>query len=340
MFEFKCNLLIAKDSVSGMLYITENYLCFSPKNSSKKFKITFNEIRSLEFEPGHSQCAIHLGTPSEKYQIVYKHKYSDQIIIIFYLWYHTPTYFSNIDIQKAISVYQTERRKKEELKAEQNIKEQKTEQRVRLLKEIGIHSSFKGSRGNLNISRQALTESSSNYIVISNQPNNNITNKEPIYQKNFIIESEALYNIHHNYFPVIIKLDVNTFSIIINLNFPYTESLWNIKKLPKKDSVINCIFSYHQISTITVDCEYEHLLIEFRGSEVSIRLCSAYIQLLLNQFYLKNKDIDIKWGMSITPFSYDHPVISKLYFLLKQPDNQYFPSSDTSGDFQEKMINV
>jgi hypothetical protein len=112
LFEFKCNLLIAKDSVSGMLYITENYLCFSPKNNSKKFKITLNDISSLEFEPGHSHSTILLGTPSEKYQIVYKNKYSDQIIIIFYLWYHTPTYFSNDDIQKAISVYQAERKKK------------------------------------------------------------------------------------------------------------------------------------------------------------------------------------------------------------------------------------
>jgi len=344
--------------LTGMLNVTENFLCFSPKNNnnSKKLKINFNEISFLEFEPRHQRSALFLCTKSDKFQLDFKNKYSDQIIILFYLWYHTPTYFGKEDIQKAITVYKGERKKKEDFKVEQKIKEEKKEQRVRLLKELGLTSSFKESRGNLNISKRALTESSTNYIVISeiqnnnniinniannitnnntnNNNTNNITNNNnngQKYHKHFIIESEALYNIHHYYFPVILKLDVNTFTLMINANFPYSDSLWTTKKLPKKDSVINSIFSYQNISTITVESEYEHLLIEFRGSEVSIRLCTAYIQLLLNQFYLKNNTIDIKWGMGVTPFSYEHPLISKLFFLLKQPDNQYLISSSSSN---------
>jgi hypothetical protein len=94
LFEMKCNLFLAKDPLTGMLNVTENFLCFSPKNNnSKKLKINFNEISFLEFESRHQRSELFLCTKSDKFQLDFKNKYLDQIIILFYLLYHTPTYF-------------------------------------------------------------------------------------------------------------------------------------------------------------------------------------------------------------------------------------------------------
>jgi len=176
-----------------------------------------------------------------------------------------------------------------------------------------------------------LRDSSPTYIVITRQPGNNNIDK-PSYAKYFLIESEALYNVNHYYFPVIIELDVESFSLKLNIKFPYQETLWSVKKLPKKDAVFNRPFSYSNISLITLECEYEHILIEFRGSDVSIRLCSSYLQLLLNQFYLKNKSIDIRWAPGIVPFPYQHPVITKLFFLTKQTETSSFTSETSPAE--------
>jgi len=334
MFDFKCSIILFSNpysTMSGVLYVTENFLCFMG-TKCKKLKIPINEITALNYESSHQHFDIIISTTSEKYQISFKNspKDLDQIIIIFYLWYHTPTYFANDDINKAIAIYEKERIKKEELKEKEKRTDIKKQQRNRLLKEIGLNDSTKGSRGNLNISKRArdLNESSPSYIVISTQP----LNPKTKYAKQFIIESEALYLIKDTYLPVFIVLDENHFSLTINPNFPYQESLWSLKKILKKDSVINTLFSYDNVSIITVESEYEHILIEFRGSEVTIRLCTAYIQLLLNQFYLKNKQFDIKWGTAITPFAYEHPVITKLFFLLKKPE---FLTSDTSSSAKD-----
>jgi len=118
--------------------------------------------------------------------------------------------------------------KKEELKEKEKRTDIKKQQRNRLLKEIGLNDSTKGSRGNLNISKRArdLNESSPSYIVISTQP----LNPKTKYAKQFIIESEALYLIKDTYLPVFIVLDENHFSLKINPNFPYQESLWSLKK--------------------------------------------------------------------------------------------------------------
>jgi len=120
LFDFKCTLTMLKDTVTGIIYITENYICFSPKNSSnnfKKLKIPFNDITVLNFDLHHQHSDILLNTKFDKYQLLFKNKYIDQIIIMFYLWYHTPTYFTQDDIKKAIAVYKEERKKKRRIKS-------------------------------------------------------------------------------------------------------------------------------------------------------------------------------------------------------------------------------
>jgi len=335
MIDFKCTLTYYKCTAIGFLYITENYLCHISAKTKEKVKIWFSDIVHLNSNDHYS---INFEVKSEKYQISWKHsKDIDQIILIFYLWYHTPTYVVDEKIERAIAVYEEERKRKEMENVKRQNKDEKTQQRKRLMAQIGL---LESQRGNLTWSKGSntqLTESAIGYLVIpktSKCPSPRTTK----IAKKYKIESEALYHVHHFYFPVVLELDEDSFSLKINNNFPLQDIIWNTKKLPKKDSVIDRMFSYDSISTITVLSEYEHILIEFRGSEITIQLCSSYIQLLLNQFYLKNQIFDVKWGLGITPFSFAHPVITKLFFLLKHPSAESSDSQSLSDPTSNNII--
>jgi len=116
MYEAKCSMTLfdSKATIikqfSGILYITQNFLCFAGKHGHIQ-KIPFMEIVSLTGEVQFTCITV----DKERYDFYIKCKeHRSALVLALYLWYHAPTYLDEEIIQNVKLAYEEDKRKQKE----------------------------------------------------------------------------------------------------------------------------------------------------------------------------------------------------------------------------------